>query len=138
MQGPQEVSQMISLFESARALLIAMHLAGLGCFAYIVWRRLVPLMRGERDCRFDRPWTRLSRVAQFWFGQWKHPRYPTAGMLHILIFTGFILLVVRSFSTLLVGLSSKVLTAWFSSRPDTQSRRATARLTLPTPFSCWH
>jgi len=114
MQGPQEVSQVISLFESARALLIAMHLAGLGCFAYIVWRRLVPLMRGERDCRFDRPWTRLSRVAQFWFGQWKHPRYPTAGMLHILIFTGFILLVVRSFSTLLVGLSSKVLTPGFS------------------------
>jgi Fe-S oxidoreductase len=113
MQGPQEVSQVISLFESARALLIAMHLAGLGCFAYIVWRRLVPLMRGERDCRFDRPWTRLSRVAQFWFGQWKHPRYPTAGILHILIFTGFILLVVRSFSTLLVGLSSNVLTPGF-------------------------
>jgi len=114
MQGPQEVSQVISLFESARALLIAMHLAGLGCFAYIVWRRLVPLMRGERDCRFDRPWTRLTRVAQFWFGQWKHPRYPTAGILHILIFTGFILLVVRSFSTLLVGLSSNVLTPGFS------------------------
>jgi Fe-S oxidoreductase len=113
MQGPQEVSQVISQFESARALLIAMHLAGLGCFAYIVWRRLVPLMRGERDCRFDRPWTRLSRIAQFWFGQWKHPRYPAAGMLHILIFTGFILLAVRSFSTLLVGLSSKVLTPGF-------------------------
>ena len=114
MQGLQEVSQVISLFESARALLIAMHLAGLGCFAYIVWRRLVPLMRGERDCRFDRPWTRLTRVAQFWFGQWKHPRYPTAGILHILIFSGFILLVVRSFSTLLVGLSSNVLTPGFS------------------------
>jgi Fe-S oxidoreductase len=70
-------------------------------------------MRGERDCRFDRPWTRLTRVAQFWFGQWKHPRYPTAGILHILIFTGFILLAVRSFSTLVVGLSSNVLTPGF-------------------------
>src|SRR5438552_16169669 len=101
MQGPQEVSQVISLFESARALLIAMHLAGLGCFAYIVWRRLVPLMRGERDCRFDRPRTRLTRVAQFWFGQFKHPRYPTAGILHILIFPCLILLVSRSLYTLL-------------------------------------
>jgi Fe-S oxidoreductase len=114
MQGPQEPSQVISLFDSARALLILMHVAGIGSFSYIVWRRLIPLLRAQRDCRFDRPWTRLTRVAQFWFGQWKHPRYPAAGTLHILIFTGFILLVVRSFFTLLVGLSSNVLNPMFS------------------------
>jgi len=109
MQGQSELSKVISLFEAARPWLLAMHVGGIGCFAYIVWRRLVPLMRARRDCRFDHPVERLRNVAQFWFGQWKHPRYPIAGILHILIFTGFILLVVRSFSTLLVGVWTNVL-----------------------------
>ena len=113
MQGSPELSQALALFESARVLLIVLHLAGMGCFAYIIWRRLMPLMRAQADDRFDRPWTRLTRVAQFWFGQWRHPRYPGAGILHIVIFTGFILLAVRSFSTLLIGLSSNVLMPGF-------------------------
>ncbi|MGA9760147.1 MAG: (Fe-S)-binding protein, partial [Candidatus Sulfotelmatobacter sp.] len=42
---------------------------------------------------------------KFWLGQWKHPRYKTAGTLHILIFIGFILLATRAFTVLLVGVS---------------------------------
>ena len=38
-------------------------------------------------------------------GQWKHPRYRTAGTIHILIFTGFILLATRAFSLLILGVS---------------------------------
>jgi Fe-S oxidoreductase len=83
----------------------AIHVLGLTCFAYIVSRRLVPLVRGERDFRFDRPWLRLKRVLQFWLGQWKHPRYRGAGLLHILIFSGFIVLAMRAFSVLILGAS---------------------------------
>jgi hypothetical protein len=36
-------------------LFLAVHVLGLACFAYIVGRRLVPLIRAERDFRFDRP-----------------------------------------------------------------------------------
>jgi len=104
MQVSPELSQVVSQFVLLRPLLVAMHLAGVACFAYIIWRRLLPLGRAQHDCRFDHPLARLRNVAKFWFGQWKHPRYPTAGILHILIFTGFLLLVVRSFSTLLVGI----------------------------------
>src|SRR5690348_2307860 len=67
-------------------------LTGLVCFAYIIARRMVPLVRGQSDVRFDRPFVRLGRVFQFWFGQWRHPRYRGAGLMHILIFAGFILL----------------------------------------------
>ena len=68
-------------------------------------KRLVPLLRGQRDLRFDQPWARLGRVSKFWLGQWKHPRYKTAGTIHILIFAGFILLAMRAFTVLIVGVS---------------------------------
>lgn len=82
-------------------------LVGVGCFAYIVARRLTPLLRGERDFRLDRPCVRLGRVFQFWLGQWRHPRYKGAGTIHILIFAGFIILAPRAFWLLFVGVSDK-------------------------------
>jgi Fe-S oxidoreductase len=64
-----------------------------------------PLLRGERDFRFDRPLTRMGMLLRFWLGQWRHPRYMTAGLIHILIFAGFIILVSRAFSLLILGVS---------------------------------
>ncbi|HMD17586.1 MAG TPA: (Fe-S)-binding protein [Terriglobales bacterium] len=81
------------------------HVLGIMCFAYIVARRMVPLLRAERDFRFDHPWLRSGRVLKFWLGQWKQPRYKLAGTLHISIFAGFIVLAVRAFSVLIVGVS---------------------------------
>jgi Fe-S oxidoreductase len=100
--GPA-ISLVTSWLQPGQSVFLAIHIIGVASFAYIVWRRLIPLLRAQSDPRMDHPLARLRNVAKFWFGQWKHPRYPTAGLLHILIFTGFILLVVRSFSTLLAG-----------------------------------
>src|SRR5579864_9656881 len=88
----------------------------MACFSYIVARRLQPLLRGEQDCRLDQPLRRLGRVLQFWLGQWKHPRYKFAGTLHILIFTGFILLALRAFSLLIVGVSENFVMPGLSGR----------------------
>jgi Fe-S oxidoreductase len=90
---------------SSRSLFLAIHIVGVACFVYIVSRRLVPLVRAERDMRFDHPLTRAGRVVKFWLGQWRHPRYKFAGTLHILIFAGFILLAARAFSALIVGIN---------------------------------
>jgi len=79
---------------------LIIHLLGVACFAVIVAKRIVPLLRGERDVRLDRPLIRLGRLLQFWLGQWKQPRYLVAGAIHILIFAGFVLLAIRSFSLL--------------------------------------
>jgi Fe-S oxidoreductase len=92
-------------FIQGRDLFLLIHLLGTACFLYIAWRRLQPLMRGARDLRFDRPGLRLANVLKFWLGQWRHPRYKFAGSLHILIFTGFILLATRAFS-LILGFAS--------------------------------
>ncbi|HET7206042.1 MAG TPA: (Fe-S)-binding protein [Terriglobales bacterium] len=90
------------------ALFLFLHTLGILCFAFIIARRLQPMIRAERDDRFDRPLIRLGRVLQYWLGQWKHPRYPTAGILHILIFAGFILLASRAFSVLMLGVGINV------------------------------
>jgi len=86
-------------------LFLLIHILGLAFLSYIVAMRMTPLLRGERDARFDHPWARLAKVLQYWVAQWKHPRYRTAGILHILIFTGFITLATRSFALVIFGLS---------------------------------
>ncbi len=84
-----------------RIVFLVIHLLGLACFSYIVAKRMRPLLRGQADFRFDRPVQRLRNVLQFWLGQWRHPRYPAAGIIHILVFVGFLLLATRAFSLIL-------------------------------------
>ena len=97
-----------------RNLFLTIHILGIACFAYIVARRLEPLFRAERDLRFDRPWERMGNVLKFWLGQWKHPRYKFAGMVHILIFAGFIVLATRAFSLLIAGMREGFVMPGFS------------------------
>ncbi len=89
-------------------------LLGLACFAYIVAKRLTPLLRGQRDIRFDRPLLRWERVLKYWLGQWKHPRFRTAGTMHILIFAGFLILAFQAFSLLILGISGDAVLSRFS------------------------
>ena len=105
MVGTQIPGQLMFWGISVPVLTLIIQLLGLACFAYIVTKRVAPLVRGERDFRFDRAWLRLQKVAQFWFGQWKHPRYRVAGTLHLLIFAGFLILATRAFYLLIFGLS---------------------------------
>src|SRR5271166_5822397 len=112
----QLAAQLASFLVPGRALFFLIHLIGIACFSYIVAQRLVPLMRGERDFRFDQPWVRLGRVLKYWLGQWKQPRYRAAGTLHIFIFAGFLVLAIRAFSVLIVGVSQNFVTPGLSGR----------------------
>jgi Fe-S oxidoreductase len=115
-EGIQSVEQVASWLVAGRTLFLAIHLLGIAGFAYIVARRLVPLFRAERDFRFDRRLTRLGKFFKFWLGQWKHPRYRTAGTLHIFVFAGFILLAMRAFTVLIVGVSPDFVMPGLSGR----------------------
>jgi len=95
----------------APALVLALQILGLGCFAYIAARRIDPLLHAERDIRLDRAWLRLQKLLKFWLGQWKHPRYRVAGTLHLCIFTGFIILATRAFYLLVFGLADDFVAA---------------------------
>lgn len=103
MDGLSHTPQLVSGLSQGLALFWFVHVLGVLCFAYIIYRRLTPLLRAQRDPRFDHPLLRLKNVLKYWFGQWKHPRYKTAGILHILIFSGFIVLALRAFTVLIVG-----------------------------------
>ena len=101
---------------TSQMLYALMPVLGVACFSYVVAKRLVPLLHGQRDLRFDQPWLRLGRVLQFWLGQWRQPRYFLAGILHIFIFTGFLVLLVHSFSLVLLGISERFVVPGFSGR----------------------
>ena len=115
-QVMQSVAQVTSWLAMGQGLFLLIHVLGIACFAYIVARRLVPLIRGERDFRFDQPWIRLQKVLKYWLGQWKQPRYRAAGTLHIFIFAGFLVLAIRAFSVLIVGVSQNFAMPGLSGR----------------------
>jgi Fe-S oxidoreductase len=102
----QSPAQATFWFIQGRFLFWIINLLGSALFAYIVAKRMAPLLHGQRDMRFDRPLIRLGRLAQFWFGQWSHPRYIGAGIIHILLFAGFIVLVIHTVSLMALGTSN--------------------------------
>jgi Fe-S oxidoreductase len=104
-EGFQSPAQASYWLVQGRVLFLMIYLLGTACFSYVVARRLTPLLRGQQDFRFDRPWARLARVLKFWLGQWKHPRYRVAGTLHLLIFAGFIILATRALTVLVQGIA---------------------------------
>ena len=112
----QSALQLTSWLVTGRILFLVIHLLGIALFSYIVAKRLVPLVRGERDFRFDQPWVRLQRVLKYWLGQWKQPRYRAAGALHVFIFAGFLVLAIRAFSVLIVGVSQNFVMPGLSGR----------------------
>jgi Fe-S oxidoreductase len=79
-------------------------LAGASAFAYILARRAAPLVRAAKDARWNNFPERLFLLFKVWLGQSRHPRYMMAGVLHILLFAGFLILGIRSFSMVIIGL----------------------------------
>ncbi len=78
---------------------------GVAIFTYIMAKRIAPLILAAPDHRFDRLPERIVRVLKIWLAQWKQPRYMVAGVLHILIFAGFVILSIRSTSLVMIGIS---------------------------------
>ena len=87
----------------ANIIYILIPLIGVGAFAYIIFRRLTPLLRAAPDDRFNRIPERIRSVVKIWLGQWRHPRYMLAGVVHIFLFAGFLILGARSTQLVFIG-----------------------------------
>ncbi len=92
-------------FFPAAFLSIVIPIAGIGIFAYIMARRMAPLVRANPDYRLDRIPSRVKNLLVIWLAQYRQPRYMLAGVLHIVIFFGFLILSIRSISLVIIGVS---------------------------------
>jgi Fe-S oxidoreductase/nitrate reductase gamma subunit len=87
-----------------RALFGLLILVSIAVFAYSMSRRIRVMLAGEHDDRFRNIGTRIRRTLVFAFGQRRMFRDPYAGFFHILIFSGFLVLLVRTISLVVEGL----------------------------------
>lgn len=71
-------------------------LAGWGVFAYSAVRRYRLLCVGREENRLDRPRLRLRLTWEYAFKQLRMKRYPVAGAAHMLVFLGFLVLLLRT------------------------------------------
>ncbi|HXX62623.1 MAG TPA: (Fe-S)-binding protein [Bacteroidota bacterium] len=80
-------------------------LCALGFFVRKVAYLIRILGRGKQEDRFSHPWARLKNVLQIAFGQSKLLREPLAGLLHLLIFWGFVILLASIAESIAQGLA---------------------------------
>lgn len=78
---------------------------GVAMVTFILAKRMAPLVRAAPDPRLDRIPERLFGMVKYAVAQWRQPRYMLAGVLHIIIFAGFMILSLRSITLVLVGIS---------------------------------
>ncbi|MGD2030421.1 MAG: electron transfer flavoprotein, partial [Desulfobacterales bacterium] len=81
-------------------------LVGVGIFTYIIALRLKPLVKSCPDPRLNRPAYRFFKMIKYAVGQYRHPRYMDAGIIHIILFAGFVILSLRSITLVMLGISS--------------------------------
>ena len=85
-------------------LFTAIPVVGIAVFTYIMWRRFQPLQQAAGDPRFGRVSERVAATAKYWLAQYKHPRYLLPGIMHILLFSGFLILSLRSLTLIFIGI----------------------------------
>jgi Fe-S oxidoreductase len=88
---------------AAPIIYILIPLIGVGIFAYIIGRRIRPLLKAAPDDRFNRIPQRIKSILKIWLAQWRHPRYLLAGVVHIFLFAGFLILGARSTQLVFLG-----------------------------------
>jgi len=84
-------------------------IAGLVVFAYIITMRGIPLLKAAPDNRWNRFGERFQKLLKIWLFQYRHPRYMLAGVLHIILFAGFLVLGIRSTSLVFIGISENFI-----------------------------
>ncbi len=79
-------------------------MAGLSVFCFIIFKRFKLIRIGKPDPRYTDIGQRVSGLIKDGFLQRRQPRYRMAGILHIIIFWGFIVLGLHSTDLLISGL----------------------------------
>jgi Fe-S oxidoreductase len=98
-------------------------IVALGMFSYIIYRRYLLVSSGQPDPRFSSIGQRIKDLIVYGFIQKRQPRYVWAGVIHIMIFWGFVVLGLRSIDLVTQGLGipivSPLMKTWFGPFYDT-------------------
>ncbi len=81
-------------------------IVAVAAFTYIIAKRIAPMVRARPENRFNEPKKRILNVLKIWLGQWRQPRYMMAGVIHIIIFFGFLILSIRSTELVIKGIKA--------------------------------
>jgi Fe-S oxidoreductase len=84
-------------------------ISALSIFSYIVHRRFLLIRSGQPDPRLSSIGKRTLDLIVYGFMQKRQPRYLWAGLIHIMIFWGFIILGLRSIDLVTQGLGLPIL-----------------------------
>ncbi|MCP4575242.1 MAG: 4Fe-4S dicluster domain-containing protein [Deltaproteobacteria bacterium] len=95
-QGDAGISGYVSMWIIA--------IVALTVFAFIIRSRIDLLLAGQKDPRFSNLKQRFLDLIEFGFIQKRQPRYLWAGVIHIMIFWGFVVLGLRSLDLVTEGL----------------------------------
>lgn len=91
----------------APVLALVILVSAISFFSYIMFRRIDLLRKLMPDHRFSDIWERIKLAVIYGFVQYRQPRYLGAGILHILLFAGFMILSLRSLTLIGQGFSSQ-------------------------------
>ncbi len=87
-------------------------LSGISLFSYIVYKRYRLIRSGNPDPRFALIGERVRSLLIFGFIQKRQPRYLVAGLIHLTIFWGFLVLSLHSMDLLVQGLFPGSFIKW--------------------------
>jgi Fe-S oxidoreductase len=88
----------------AVALYTLIPVTGISLFGYMIYRRLKPMLNAAPDRRFNNLSERFKKLIKLWLFQQRHLRYLAAGVLHIPLFAGFLILGLRSLEMIFMGI----------------------------------
>ena len=94
------------LFIPAWLIYTLIPVVGITTFVYIIVMRLKPMVLAAPDMPVKELPRRVASVIKVWLLQYRHPRYRAAGVLHILLFSGFLILGLRSTELMFVGIKA--------------------------------
>ncbi len=76
---------------------------GIATFTFIIAKRLAPLVLSQPDPRTDHLVTRTLSMFKYAIAQYRQPRYMLAGVVHIVIFAGFMIISLQSITLVMLG-----------------------------------
>ncbi len=89
--------------------------AALTVFAITIRSRLTLLLKGQADPRFSQLKRRFRDLINYGFIQKRQPRYLWAGVIHLMIFWGFVVLGLRSLDLVTEGLGIPIFSPFMHS-----------------------